>query len=125
MAATPEDMPRNKVGMLIKYDVKKIHDPEGKHDDCDYFVLDPVHDDVSLAVLAAYAEATEDEFLAADLRSWLQEVRIKRVQRAVDTAELKTRLSEAQTERILEHLDPPHQPWDELASDHPDYKENQ
>lgn len=57
-------------GLYRKYRVERINDAEGKHDDCEYFVLDLVHDKFAVAALAAYADACETEFpqLAADLR---------------------------------------------------------
>lgn len=44
--------------------------PGGKHDGCDYFVLDLTHDKFAAAALAAYADACASEYprLAADLR---------------------------------------------------------
>lgn len=43
--------------------------PGGKHDNCDYFVLDLTHDPFAASALSAYAEACRDEYplLAADL----------------------------------------------------------
>lgn len=43
--------------------------PGGKHDGCDYFVLDLTHDPFAIPALRAYAAACKDEhpLLAADL----------------------------------------------------------
>lgn len=57
-------------GLYRKYRVERLSDPTGKHADCDYYVLDLVHDRFARAALRAYADACEAEFpaLAADLR---------------------------------------------------------
>jgi hypothetical protein len=63
-------------GMYGKYFVERLHDPEGKHEDCRFFVLDPVHDPYALTALKSYAMASRDEFpkLAEDLRGWIGDV---------------------------------------------------
>jgi hypothetical protein len=63
-------------GMYGKYFVERLHDPEGKHEDCRFFVLDPVHDQYALTALKSYAMASRDEFpkLAEDLRGWIGDV---------------------------------------------------
>lgn len=44
-----------KVGKLEhRYDVKKVNDPTGKHDECPYFVLDIRHDEAARFALRAY-----------------------------------------------------------------------
>jgi hypothetical protein len=57
-------------GLYRKYDVKRRDDPEGKHDECRFFVLDLEHDRYAEAALRAYADACEAEYpeLARDLR---------------------------------------------------------
>ncbi len=58
-------------GLEKRYDVKKINDPQGKHADCIYFVLDPKHDKYARAALAYYANRVEiggKRKLAVDLR---------------------------------------------------------
>ena len=58
-------------GLYQKYLVKRRHDPEGKHDDCDFFVLDLVHDKHARPALLAYADSAERDgyqALARDLR---------------------------------------------------------
>ena len=58
------------LGIIHKFDVKKVNDPEGKHDDCWYFVLDPQHDPHARIALAAYAVDCAPHYpkLAEDLR---------------------------------------------------------
>ena len=48
-------------------------EPGQKHEHCEYFVLDLIHDRHSRAALAAYADSCESEYplLAADLRAKL------------------------------------------------------
>jgi hypothetical protein len=58
-------------GVYAKYEVRRRNDPNGKHDDCWYFVLDPTHDPIARVALEAYADEAERrgfEALAADLR---------------------------------------------------------
>lgn len=64
-------------GLEQRYEVKKIHDPEGKHDACRYFVLDPEHDRIAVDALRAYAtRAGADGLFAlrADLHEWLDRI---------------------------------------------------
>lgn len=59
-------------GLEARYEVKKINDPEGKHNDCRYFVLDPQHDIYALQALKFYANIvskTEPQ-LSKDLEQW-------------------------------------------------------
>jgi hypothetical protein len=60
-------------GIYRKYEVRRVSDPTGKHDDCDYYVLDPTHDPFAIPAMRAYASACEAEYpqLAADLREWI------------------------------------------------------
>ena len=62
------------LGVYRKYDVKRVHDPAGKHANCEYFVLDLVHDRFAVDALHAYAKACERDFpeLADDLRKWVR-----------------------------------------------------
>jgi hypothetical protein len=57
-------------GIYRKYHVKRLNDPTGKHDNCEYFVLDWRHDPYTKPAVLAYADACEAEYpeLAADLR---------------------------------------------------------
>jgi hypothetical protein len=70
----PDDSTR---GLYSKYQVERLSDPEGKHEDCWYFVLDPAHDPHALVALRAYAESARTEYptLAADLDRavWIRE----------------------------------------------------
>ena len=47
--------------------------PGGKHDGCEYFVLDLTHDPHAIKALAAYEQSCRSEYplLANDLRKWL------------------------------------------------------
>jgi hypothetical protein len=56
-------------GIYQKYHVRRLHDPEGKHLNCSYFVLDLKHDRFAIAALRAYSLACEKEFpeLAKDI----------------------------------------------------------
>lgn len=67
-------------GLYHKYDVRRVNDPEGKHDECWYFVLDPRHDEHARHALAAYADSCEDAYpyLAHDLRRLLSGVEASR-----------------------------------------------
>lgn len=71
MSAVDPDTER---GLYHKYDVRRVNDPEGKHDECWYFVLDPHHDEHARNALAAYIDSCEDEYpgLASDLRRNLE-----------------------------------------------------
>lgn len=60
-------------GFYRKYDVRRLNDPDGKHAECEYFVLDLTHDKFAGPALRSYAVACAEEFpaLAADLeRRW-------------------------------------------------------
>lgn len=56
-------------GLYKKYDITRLNDEEGKHDACEYFVLDLTHDKFAVPALRAYAEACRGEYpkLAEDL----------------------------------------------------------
>lgn len=61
-------------GLLHKYDARRVSDPEGKHDDCRYFVLDPQHDPIAREALRFYARRAGSEgyhALASDLVEWV------------------------------------------------------
>lgn len=58
----PMNKEENKVdehqqGVIEKYFVTRLRDPERKHDDCWFFVLDIKHDPLAQEALAAYADA--------------------------------------------------------------------
>lgn len=63
-------------GLYRKFKVTRCNDPEGKHDECEYFVLDLQHDQFARAALRAYVDACQTEFpaLAADLCALLAKV---------------------------------------------------
>jgi hypothetical protein len=58
-----------KPGLFRKYRVVRLTDPTGRHVDCDYFVIDRVHDKYAPIALRAYALACAAELpeLARDL----------------------------------------------------------
>lgn len=60
-------------GIYGKYSVERTHDPNGKHENCNYFVLDLIHDSYGRSALYTYANLCEQEFplLARDIRSLL------------------------------------------------------
>ena len=67
-------------GIYQKFTVMRTDgssEPGGKHAECNYFVLDFVHDKYSTPAALAYAYACESEHpeLAADLRRWAQWVK--------------------------------------------------
>lgn len=60
------------LGIYNKFNVTRTDGmdfPGGKHDGCEYFVLDLTHDPFAQAAIVAYAEACEAEYpaLARDL----------------------------------------------------------
>lgn len=62
-------------GLHEKFFVKRIEDETGKHNECRYFVLDPLHDPIARHALAYYGGATEAEgnlALAEDINQWLR-----------------------------------------------------
>lgn len=64
-------------GLYAKYEVKRINDRVGKHDECRYFVLDPQHDPIARYALLSYAEGAIDRGyveLARDIYDWLNEI---------------------------------------------------
>ena len=56
-------------GLYHKYYVERLNDPTGKHDGCEYFILDLNHDKHAYAALLAYILSCRKEFpsLADDL----------------------------------------------------------
>lgn len=57
-------------GVYRKYRVTRIGGTPGKHDGCEYFVLDWMHDKFAVPAIRAYADACVKEFplLAEQLR---------------------------------------------------------
>ncbi len=71
------DLNRLAVGLYRKFDVRRTDgssDPGGKHEACEYFVLDWQHDPFTVPAVRAYADACEATYpaLAADLRTKAQ-----------------------------------------------------
>lgn len=63
----PESEPKR--GLHGKYRVEKNGEPV---EDC--FVLEPAEDSAAREALRQYADATENDKLASDLRAWLSEM---------------------------------------------------
>lgn len=63
------DDPDRDKGIYEKYHVARLNDEAGKHNECEYFILDLVHDDHARAALLAYAISCKDEYpvLSAEL----------------------------------------------------------
>lgn len=61
-------------GLEARFNVSKINDPTGKHNDCRYFVLDPEHDRDAYNALMTYAYVTDNDELSADLFAWLRAI---------------------------------------------------
>lgn len=64
-----------KRGIYRKYFVQRLGDWERKHDKCDFFVLDLVHDKYAKAALRTYASLCESEYpeLAKDIHKRIGE----------------------------------------------------
>lgn len=76
-AAKPETDDKHR-GIYRKYRVERTDGssaPGGKHEDCEYFVLDWEHDKYSVPAMRAYADACSREFpeLARDVRAMANE----------------------------------------------------
>lgn len=72
MSADPDELV---AGLEPRYHVRKINDPDGKHDDCAFFVLDPKHDPIARVALQVYANTARKHGhvrLADDLEDLLQ-----------------------------------------------------
>lgn len=69
-----EQYDKKERGLEPRYRVEKINDPDGKHPDCWYFVLDPQHDTFAVDALRAYAAASAraNPQLANDIGEWLR-----------------------------------------------------
>lgn len=61
-------------GLYRKYHVERLNDPDGKHRDCPFFVLDLRHDVYARAALGVYIDACQFEYpqLAEDLADLLR-----------------------------------------------------
>lgn len=60
-------------GLYRKYSVIRLNDPDGKHHDCPFFVLDPAHDPFAWFALALYMTSCRETRpqLASDLQNIL------------------------------------------------------
>lgn len=63
---------KTQLGIFHKFNITRVDGtdaPGGKHEGCDYFVLDCTHDKFAAAAIYAYAKACESEYpvLAGDL----------------------------------------------------------
>ena len=67
-------------GLYSKYRVERLNDPEGKHEECDFFVLDLTHDPFALPAIRAYIDACRKEYphLAVDLMDKWSRILINR-----------------------------------------------
>jgi len=63
-------------GLYPKYQVQKIHDPENRHIDCEFFVLDLRHDPAARFAARGYATfiSKENPELAKDIRNMVKEI---------------------------------------------------
>jgi hypothetical protein len=63
-------------GLYGKYKVMRLNDWVGKHDECRYFVLDPIHDKHAVTALIMYIASCQKEYpeLAKDLDLWLEAI---------------------------------------------------
>jgi hypothetical protein len=75
-------------GLVAKYEVTKLNDPTGKHEGCNYFVLDPQHDPTARIALKAYADAILPyrPQLSADITEWLSNLMIEDAKEGVAKA---------------------------------------
>jgi len=69
-----DNRPDEKRGVYRKYEVKRLNDMEGKHDHCQFFVLDLDHDEYAVPALKAYAKACADKYpaLSNGLTEWVE-----------------------------------------------------
>lgn len=76
-----DDMPPDDgmVGLYRKYDVRRLNDTTGKHANCEYYVLDMMHDKFAADALEAYCRACTQEFpsLAVDLYGKASKIRVQ------------------------------------------------
>lgn len=65
-------------GFWGKYKVQRVDNSDeigGKHYGCNLFVLDITHDPVARVAALAYADATDNDVLASDLRNAVKNAR--------------------------------------------------
>ncbi len=70
------DRDEKQLGIINKYIVSRINDPERKHKDCKYFVLDPKHDKYAKMALQAYAVYCWTDYpqLANEIMAWISDL---------------------------------------------------
>ena len=63
-------------GLYRKFNVTRVSDPDGKHVDCKYFVIDLNHDKYAVPALRAYAQACYSDLpeLAIDLLRTIERI---------------------------------------------------
>lgn len=76
-------------GLYEKFMVERrdgSSDPGGKHEDCEYYVLDLTHDKYAVPALRAYAEHCNEEYplLAADLFGKADEIAARLLPKVID-----------------------------------------
>lgn len=114
-------MPHDKksAGLYHKFNVTRTDgtdQPGGKHEGCEYFVLDLTHDPFALPALKAYAEACRDEYpiLAADLQNKIQQIEAHRRHEA--TEELYIEIIDDLTAALNQYLKAGHKEARKQAS---------
>lgn len=73
-------------GIYRKYQVTRLNDPNGKHDICEFFVLDLRHDRHAVPALRTYAKSCSKKFpqLAKDIRRTLYVLHERKLGRGGD-----------------------------------------
>jgi hypothetical protein len=80
-------------GLEHRYDVKRVNDAAGKHDDCRFFVLDPKHDPIARVAVSAYADearAAGYDALADDLEALVNQTRTREPENLLAVVETTT-----------------------------------
>jgi hypothetical protein len=54
-------------GLVRKYDVRRLRDVDGRHEDCEFFILDLSHDQWAVVAAKEYAQLTGNAALLNDL----------------------------------------------------------
>lgn len=95
-------------GLEARFNVEKINDPDGKHADCRYFVLDPQHDHLARRALLLYSElAAQDgqDQLALDIIEWVGQAELQDARPSPTASELDFRVAEIREARKAEALE--------------------
>lgn len=80
VSAMAESLADEDRGLEHRYDVKRVNDLIGKHNDCRYFVLDPKHDPLARVALKAYADEAKSAgytALADDLEDLVKQTQTR------------------------------------------------